>query len=232
MIVLFWIAVLPELFLIRKVYIMDKVEKEPAGLLFFLVLFGAVSVLPVGILENTLGDLLIGFLHPSGIPYLIVENVVVVALLEEGVKYLVLDRCSWDHPAFDHEFDGIVYAVCAGMGFSLIENIMYVFEYGLETGIIRMLTAVPAHAIFAIFMGHYYGIAKTAYYFGDRKLFRRSRRMALLVPVILHGVYDIAASLDTIIGDCVFVALVVVMDITALVKLGRYSAQDRRIRDS
>lgn len=229
MIILFWVAVLPELFLIWKVYKMDRLEKEPASLLFFLTLFGIISVFPIGILESFLDGLLLNFLHPSGLIYLIVQNVLVVALIEELGKFFILDRCSWDNPAFDHEFDGIVYAVCTGMGFALAENVMYVFQYGFETGIIRMLTAVPAHAIFAIFMGHYYGAAKSALYFDDRKLFRRNRRLALMVPVILHGVYDIAASLDSILGDVAFLVIVIIMDILAISRIGRYSRDDRRI---
>ena len=153
MTILFWLAVLPGLFLIYRVYRMDKVEKEPLSLLLLVTVLGMISVIPAAVIEDLLGNVLAMLISPSSLIYVIIENFIVVALIEEVVKFFVLERCTWDNPAFDYEFDGIVYAICSGMGFAIAENIMYVFQYGFETGIIRMLTAVPAHAIFAIFMG-------------------------------------------------------------------------------
>ena len=61
---------------------------------------------------------------------------------------------------FDEPFDGIVYAVMVGMGFATVENISYVSQYGLMTGIMRLFMAVPAHASFAIIMGYFMGKAR------------------------------------------------------------------------
>ena len=47
-----------------------------------------------------------------------------------------------------------------GMGFATLENILYADRFGLQTVMIRAFTAVPAHAIFAIIMGYYIGLAK------------------------------------------------------------------------
>ncbi|MBO4799714.1 MAG: PrsW family intramembrane metalloprotease [Lachnospiraceae bacterium] len=229
MTILFWLAVLPGLFLIYRVYRMDKVEKEPLSLLLLVTILGMISVFPAGVIEDLLGNVLAMIVSPSSLIYVIIENFLVVALIEEVVKFFVLERCTWDNPAFDYEFDGIVYAICSGMGFAIAENIMYVFQYGFETGIVRALTAIPAHAIFAIFMGHYYGSAKTALYFGDTFLYKKNRKFALLVPMLLHGVYDFVVSVEFILGDIVFVALVVVLDIIALIKIHKYSRNDKHI---
>ena len=56
---------------------------------------------------------------------------------------------------FDEWIDGVVYTICIGMGFALVENLIYAFDYDLITVVVRALTAVPAHAIFAIFMGFF-----------------------------------------------------------------------------
>lgn len=229
MTILFWLAVLPGLFLIYRVYRMDKVEEEPLSLLVLVTILGMISVFPIGVIEDLLGNVLAMFIPPSSLIYIIIENFLVVAFIEELGKYFVLERCTWDNPAFDYEFDGIVYAICSGMGFAIAENLMYVFQYGFETGIVRALTAIPAHAIFAIFMGHYYGASKTALYFGDTFLYKRNRKYALLVPVLLHGVYDFVISVEFIVGDIIFVALVVVLDIIALLKIHKYSRNDKHI---
>jgi hypothetical protein len=48
---------------------------------------------------------------------------------------------------FSQKFDGIVYAVFVSMGFAAIENIMYVFDYGYQTGLVRAFTAVPGISV-------------------------------------------------------------------------------------
>jgi RsiW-degrading membrane proteinase PrsW (M82 family) len=72
-----------------------------------------------------------------------------------------------------------------GMGFATLENILYVFQYGAPTGFIRMFTAVPAHASFAILMGYYLGKAK----FTHHKNIYYSV-LALLIATAFHGAYD------------------------------------------
>jgi RsiW-degrading membrane proteinase PrsW (M82 family) len=66
----------------------------------------------------------------------------------------------YNNKNFNEPFDGIVYAVIVSMGFATIENIIYVFQYGFATGILRLFTAVPAHAAFGILMGYFLGKAK------------------------------------------------------------------------
>ncbi len=71
------------------------------------------------------------------------------------------------------------------MGFATVENMVYVFQYGFATGVLRMFTAVPAHAAFAIIMGYFLGKAK----FTHRKEIYFSV-IALLAPTLFHGTYD------------------------------------------
>jgi RsiW-degrading membrane proteinase PrsW (M82 family) len=72
-----------------------------------------------------------------------------------------------------------------GMGFATLENIGYVLQHGIGTGITRMFLSVPAHATFAVLMGYHVGLAK----------FDTARRpqlffLAILWPVIFHGTFD------------------------------------------
>ena len=72
-----------------------------------------------------------------------------------------------------------------GMGFATFENVLYVFQYGLPTGVLRMFTAVPAHGTFAVLMGYFLGKAK----FSHRNVWVHSI-LALLVATFFHGAYD------------------------------------------
>ena len=96
--------------------------------------------------------------------------------------------------AFNEPFDGIVYAVMVSMGFAATENIVYVFESGFETALLRAITAIPAHATFGILMGYFMGKAK----FSNNKIVLNLT--GLLLAVIFHGAYDFFLFIDFIPG--------------------------------
>ena len=110
----------------------------------------------------------------------------VVALVEEWSKYIMVRYYAFPKPEFDEPFDGIVYCVMVSMGFATLENIAYVYQYGLGVAILRMFLSVPAHAIFGVIMGYYMGKAWT------RSGKDRSRLLmtGLLMAVFWHGTFD------------------------------------------
>ncbi len=110
---------------------------------------------------------------------------VVAAFSEELFKYIALYLLIWNRREFNEKFDGIVYAVFISLGFAGVENVLYVFGNGNQTGISRAVSAVPAHAIFGITMGFYFGMAK--FY---KKIQKQLKIKALLYPVLLHGIYN------------------------------------------
>jgi RsiW-degrading membrane proteinase PrsW (M82 family) len=110
----------------------------------------------------------------------------VVGLGEELLKYLVVIFYAFKKPSFNEPFDGIVYAVMVSLGFAAFENILYVMEGGTKVAIIRMFTAVPMHAAFAVIMGYYIGLSK--YYQGSARSDKSLK--GLFYATVLHGTYD------------------------------------------
>ena len=117
-----------------------------------------------------------------------------VGLIEEFSKYIVVRYYAQPKNEFNEQFDGIVYAVMVSMGFATTENIMYVIEGGLQTALLRMFTAVPAHATFAVIMGYYMGKAK----FSAHRV--RLNMIGLISAIFFHGAYDFFLFLDFIPG--------------------------------
>ncbi len=153
-------AVIPAVFLLVHVYRADKLEKEPAPLLISLVLYGIAATF-IALLLERFGSWLLGRYFPeNSTPYNVLMYFGVVAFSEEGAKYFLLKRRTWNSAAFNCQFDGVVYAVFVALGFALWENISYVLMYGLSTALVRAVTAVPGHACFGVFMGVWYGLAK------------------------------------------------------------------------
>jgi len=174
--------------IILWLYIWRKDPKpEPLWWLLKATLMGMVICVPIGIVEMGVKSLIFGEReNPAGMMDAIAEAFLVPALTEETFKLIALWLVLRKNPFFDEHFDGIVYAVCIGLGFATVENILYVFECEdwLQVAAIRALLAVPGHYAFAIFMGYYYSV----YHFVCHS--RRNAICILLIPILAHGIYD------------------------------------------
>ncbi len=219
-------AVLPAVLLMIYVYRKDKVEKEPANLIIKLVIFGGLTVISAIILE-LFGSWVLGKFYDDGeLTYKLVENFIVVAGVEEGGKYFVLKRKTWNSPEFNYSYDAVVYSVAVSLGFATIENILYVLTGGFTVAVVRALLSVPGHAVFAVYMGYYYGVAKKASVNGRISAEETNRTMAYIVPVILHGFYDFCLSMDSGKFVGIFLLFDVLMVISAAKKVNKLSEND------
>lgn len=183
--ILIALAVLPALGIAYYVYWRDQHEPEPHKYLIYCFLFGMLSTIPAIILETYGGSL--GY----GISYNMFDTFiyafVVIALTEEFVKYFFLRYYIYPKDEFCEPMDGIVYSVMVSMGFAALENILYVLKGGTGLAIIRALTAIPAHAAFAVFMGYFVGLAKFESNKGKKMLLLAT---GLLSATVIHGAYD------------------------------------------
>ena len=220
-------ALVPAVFLMVQVYRLDRIEKEPAGLLLKLVLFGALSGLAAGAIEGALTRVLDVTLGGSMLR-LVLENFLAVALVEEACKRWVVLKFAWRHPAF--------YCVFSALGFAALENILYVAEYGFAVAVSRALLSVPGHCFFAVYMGIYLGQAKMA----ERAMQRyyielpdetpgQYLRASLLVPALLHGFWDFSLSVGGGLMTVLFYLFVLAFFIDAYRKLRFAAGSDEQL---
>lgn len=219
-------AVLPAIILLCYVYRQDTIEKEPPFLLFTLFLFGVLSAICASVLEGILQQLLAWLVEPGTVLYTVLLAFFVVAMVEEGVKLLFLKLRTWEHPAFNYRFDGIIYAVFVSLGFAAYENIFYVLQYGLSVALPRALLAVPGHMSFAVFMGIFYGRAKLSENRGRERSARYRLRSAYIWPVFLHGFYDACAMIGGRLATITFFSFVALMFLLVWRSLKRESFMD------
>lgn len=199
------LAILPAALLWLYIWKLDT-RPEPAGQLLRAVFYGICICVPVALLEVVIEQMLFGG-EPTTVIGTTIQAFWVAAIPEESMKLLALWLVLRHNPYFDEHFDGIVYAVCVGLGFAAVENIFYVFsqEEWLSVAISRALLAVPGHYAFAILMGYYYSV----YHFVDHS--SRTATCILLVPVLAHGIYDAIALSTAIIpavGGITFTLLI------------------------
>jgi RsiW-degrading membrane proteinase PrsW (M82 family) len=177
------IALTPGIAVAVYMYIHDKHEPEPVWLLALSFVYGALSfglnlaiALPIdNLIPIEEQDLTEQAFHAFA----------VVAFLEELSKFAFIRGILYRNKNFNEPLDGIVYAVMVGMGFATAENLLYVWHGGGGTALIRMFSAIPAHALFAVLMGYWLGRAK----FIHAKQ-KRLSLLALVTATFFHGIYD------------------------------------------
>jgi RsiW-degrading membrane proteinase PrsW (M82 family) len=177
------LALSPAVAIMLYIYLKDIHEPEPIGQLAISFFYGVLSMLLA-----------------TGITYLIYKNIhfdkesfsdmaikafIIVAVVEEGAKFLFIRGILYPNKNFNEPFDGIIYSVMVGMGFALAESVIYVLNGDGGTAIVRMFTAVPAHALFAVLMGFFLGEAKL-----EHKHTGLFSLAGLIAATVAHGIYD------------------------------------------
>lgn len=225
-------SLLPALLLLLYIWWRDP-QKEPVSWLLRGVLLGVLICLPVILVEHAVGSL-IATLGVDGTLFgTTLEAFFVAAVPEESFKLLALWLLLRRNPHFDERYDGIMYAVCVGLGFAGVENLMYVFanpDGWQSVALSRALLAVPGHYAFAVLMGYYYSV----HHFVNHT--PATAILTLLMPVLAHGVYDalaLSGQVDAVVGGLCFVILIcfcVKMQKFAYGKVLALLQQDERTR--
>ncbi|HLS52980.1 MAG TPA: PrsW family glutamic-type intramembrane protease [Tissierellaceae bacterium] len=183
---LFIIAITPGIIGLFSIYLTDRVDREPAKLLFITFILGALAVIPSIIVE----ELLVRLNVFSGVYGAFFNAYIVAGLTEEYFKRLVVLKVPFRTSYFNEKLDGIVYCVYSALGFATVENIIYVvFRYTNNPfiGLYRGIFSVPAHGIFGVTMGYYMSLSK---FNTDEQGKVSNMKKSLIMPIILHGTFD------------------------------------------
>lgn len=194
LLLLLFLAIAPAVAFGVFIYWRDKFEKEPIHLLALCFFLGAASCIPAAFIEVYSDELIMPLQYDYG---LFLSAFALVGLVEEGCKYLVTYFSVYKRKAFDEPYDGITYAVMVSLGFATLENIVFVMKGGVNVGLYRMITAIPAHVTFGVIMGYFLGLAKFRRTGTEEGKQRNSnsiwfKLLALFMPVLFHGSYDFA----------------------------------------
>ncbi|MBR2067580.1 MAG: PrsW family intramembrane metalloprotease [Solobacterium sp.] len=226
-------AVAPAIFWMIYIYRKDKLEREPISLLIRMVFGGILSAFAAIILEMIVGyiEAFIFVNVRMDIVLMTFITAMDVGIVEECCKYFFLKKFSWKNKNFNYSFDGVVFAVFTSLGFALFENILYVFNYGIEVAGPRALLTIPAHMTFGVFMGVYYGKAKSYEVINNAHQVKKCLRNGVLFAIVTHGIYDMLAMLcvDSVLYYLAFIIFVVCLDIIVIKCIKKYAREDQNI---
>ena len=216
---LLFMTVIPVILILVYIYQKDK-HKEPIFLLIQLFGLGILSCLMVLSISQFIGDI---------VPFMNSENrktfldvflyaFIGVALVEESCKWLMLYTRGYYTKEFDERYDMIVYAIFVSLGFAFFENAFYIYSIGqLRTAIIRAVSAVPGHACDAVFMGYYLSLAKQCRYQKNKSEEIKYKILSIIIPTMLHGIYDFCIMSKITILIYVFIAFVIFLYIISII---------------
>lgn len=199
------IALIPGLFWLWFFGRFDREQPEPGKLLLGLFIWGMAATVPAVALELGI-DFFIDYSTSTKLPVIVLSALLIVAPIEEYLKYWVVKRIVWRHPAFDETIDGIIYCVVAALGFATLENILVIISTGSSKAILlRFATATLMHALASGIVGYYLGLAK----------FNKGGKFpiiqGILIAIVLHGVYNIIAATNTPLTIFLLTLLLIIM---------------------
>ena len=183
-------TILPSILIILFFVYSDKF-KEPRGEIIKVFIYGIIITIPAYFLNTYISDF---FYVNTRVSENLISSFLTAAPVEEGLKLSVLYYLVYKMKDFNEPMDGIVYGVTVSLGFATLENFYYVYllaDYfettSMSLAVLRSFSAVPAHAVFGIFMGYFF--MKYAFIKKGDNLF-----FAFVIPFVLHGCYNLFVS--------------------------------------
>lgn len=230
--ILLIISILPVFLLGMYIYKKDR-NKEPCKLLIKLFIGGIASCflfLFVSFLLELLFPLFSSEPEFLNLFELIIYVFIGIALVEESCKWVFSYKIAYYDNNFDEIYDMIVYSAFVALGFAFFENLFYVFESGFFVGILRAILAVPGHACDGVFMGYYLGLAKQSELYNKFELRNRYLICSILVPTLLHGIYDYCLFVGNLLFILLFLIFVVLLYIYSIKKINSFSKLKGKIK--
>ena len=180
------ITILPSILIIIFFVNSDRF-REPTSEILKVFFYGILITIPAYFLNSFFASIL----YQTKLHHSLIGSFFTAAPIEEGLKLAVMYYLVFKMKDFNEPLDGIVYGVSASLGFATLENFYYVYVLSdtfntsaMSLAALRAFSAIPAHAVFGIFMGYFfmkYAFIKK----GDNLIF------AFVVPFALHGCYNL-----------------------------------------
>ena len=181
------VTILPSILIILFFVYSDKF-REPRGEIVKVFIYGILITIPAYFLNTYLNAF---WYNNFKVSEGLIGSFLTAAPVEEGLKLSILYFFVYKMKDFNEPIDGIVYGVTASLGFATLENFYYVYllaDYfqtsSMSLAIARSFSAVPAHAVFGVFMGYFF-MRYTFIKKGDNLFF------AFIIPFVLHGCYNL-----------------------------------------
>jgi len=159
--------------------------------------FGMLIAIPTALIELGVLDQIkvikdLPFFASNPILFLALKYFLVIAFLEELMKYLIVKKEVFSAPEFDEPVDIMLYMIICALGFAAVENILTLLPpkeiiEALSTMWIRFIGATLLHVLCSGILGYFLALS-----FFETKKRVRLTVIGLILAIALHGLYDLS----------------------------------------
>jgi RsiW-degrading membrane proteinase PrsW (M82 family) len=205
------LAFVPTLIYALLVWWLDRYEKEPLPLLVVAFLWGAVPAVILAIVLEIGAGIPLQTLILAEAPREFAEISLVGPAVEEAVKAVILVVLFIAYKReFDDVLDGIVYGAMVGLGFAMVENVLYLqsIAYGEDGGpdlgamftlwLLRAGLFGLNHSMFTAFTGAALGLARSLKAGWQKGLVPV---LGLVAAILFHALHNGLTSVVGIVGE-------------------------------
>jgi len=141
-------------------WLREDAHPEPRKMIFKTFLAGAAVIPAVFLIEYALLTIFLRFNLTSAANYSL-PFIFALAAVEEYFKYFAAKQAALNKKDFDEPVDALIYLITAALGFSAVENAMYIFQgFGIKgiiptiiSGNFRFLGASLIHVVSSAAIG-------------------------------------------------------------------------------
>jgi len=164
----------------------DKLHPEPRGRLMLCFIAGMAGGVVALFLEKMVFE-------AYG---LVTVTLIIWAIIEESVKYGAASATGLASKDFDEPVDGLIYLITAALGFSALENTLYLLGHisdgspllqSIASGNMRFIGASLLHVVSSSAIG--YATARSFYWNLKGKIAWRA--FGLVVAITLHALFNL-----------------------------------------
>jgi RsiW-degrading membrane proteinase PrsW (M82 family) len=172
-------------------YFKKDLHPEPKKMILKVFILGILAACFAAIFEI----IILGIIPGKSLLIIILESFLLVALVEELLKYLVVRIYVFNSPELDEPLDVMFYMVVSALGFATLENIVlffganhpYTVGAAFSFALLRFLGAVFLHTLTSGTLGFFIAMS-----FCSAKNKKLLLFLGFFIAVVFHGFYNIA----------------------------------------
>lgn len=188
----------------------DSVHPEPRGLIVVTFIAGIIAVilvLPVqSVVYSFFANLPASFSGLGTVPLFFC-----LAIVEEIMKFFAAYVVAMRSRAFDEPIDAVIYMVTAALGFTALENALFLFDPlrgghiidSIITGNMRFIGASILHVMSSALVG----LALALSFYKPRKTRRQMIFVGIIMAAVLHTTFNLSIISES--GSNMFVTFLV-----------------------
>jgi RsiW-degrading membrane proteinase PrsW (M82 family) len=188
---IYLIFALTPVFIWMFFYYKKDLHPEPKHMILKVFILGMIAACLAAVFEMAV----LKFFTVTSLLFAVLESFLLIALVEEFIKWLVVRIYIYNNPVFDEPLDVMLYMAVSALGFAFLENIVlffaadhpYAVGAAFSFALLRFFGAVFLHTLTSGTIGFFIALS-----FCSAKNKKMLFFTGFFIAVVLHGFYNLA----------------------------------------